>query len=142
MNQIDFIEKPAHSLSPFSAHRIDIWGQSFPTVEHAYHYARFVDCPRREEIKNAPSPIAAWQMSQELKGQENLLDSTFNKDQVMEELFRVKLQQHTDVKEVLVSTGDSELLKVFDTDYYWGTGKDGTGENKMGKLWMQLRSEL
>jgi predicted NAD-dependent protein-ADP-ribosyltransferase YbiA (DUF1768 family) len=34
------------------------------------------------------------------------------------------------------------LLKVYDTDYDWGTGTDGTGQNNMGKLWMKLRDEL
>lgn len=60
----------------------------------------------------------------------------------MEELFRTKLAQHPDIAEILRESGDRELLKVNDTDYYWGTGKDGFGENKMGKLWMKLRAEL
>ncbi len=60
----------------------------------------------------------------------------------MEELFRAKLAQHPDISLILIESGDSELLKVYETDYYWGTGKDGTGENRMGKLWMKLRAEL
>ena len=44
--------------------------------------------------------------------------------------------------EALKESGERELLKVHDTDYYWGTGKDGSGENKMGKIWMKLRSEI
>ena len=50
--------------------------------------------------------------------------------------------KEADVREVLLATRDRELLKVYDTDYDWGTGADGTGENKMGKLWMKLRDEL
>lgn len=60
----------------------------------------------------------------------------------MEKVFRAKLAQHKDVKEVLLATKDRELRKVYDTDYYWGTGADGSGENRMGKLWMKLRDEL
>jgi len=60
----------------------------------------------------------------------------------MEELFRAKLEQHPDIPVILKESGNRELLKVYDTDYYWGTGKDDSGENKMSKLWMKLRDEL
>ena len=60
----------------------------------------------------------------------------------MEQIFRAKLVQHPDVREVLLETGEAELLKVYDTDYYWGTGAEGRGENQMGKLWMKLRAQL
>jgi predicted NAD-dependent protein-ADP-ribosyltransferase YbiA (DUF1768 family) len=60
----------------------------------------------------------------------------------MEQIFRAKLEQHSDVMCVLLPTKSRKLLKVFPTDYYWGTGADGSGQNKMGKLWMKLRDEL
>ena len=140
--RINFIEQPIHSLSPFSAHQVDVWGMRFTTVEHAYHYRRFVDCPEREEIRTAPSPLAAWKISQQMKQNSDLLDPDFDKDAVMEELFRAKLDQHEDVRKVLVNTGSVELVKRIETDSYWGTGKDDEGMNKMGKLWMKLREEL
>lgn len=46
------------------------------------------------------------------------------------------------MREVLLLSGKRELLKVYDTDYYWGTGADGSGENQLGKIWMKLRDEL
>ena len=52
------------------------------------------------------------------------------------------MAQHPDVVAVLKETRDRELQKVYDTDYYWGTGADGSGENRMGKIWMKLREEL
>ncbi|MBL4644623.1 MAG: NADAR family protein [Candidatus Pacebacteria bacterium] len=60
----------------------------------------------------------------------------------MEELFRTKIKQHPDIVVVLKESGERELQKIYDTDYYWGTGHDGSGKNKMGKLWMKLRDEL
>ncbi len=65
----------------------------------------------------------------------------FDKDAVMEELFRAKLAQHPDIILALKDSRNCELQKVIDTDYYWGTGQDGSGENRMGKLWMKLRDE-
>ena len=43
---------------------------------------------------------------------------------------------------VLISTGDEELIEDSPIDYYWGIGKNGTGQNKLGKLLMNLREEL
>jgi hypothetical protein len=83
----------------------------------------------------------AWREGQRCKERGKIV-AGFDKDALMEKIFRAKLAQHPDIREVLLTTGDRELLKVYDTDYYWGTGADGTGENKMGKLWMKLRQEL
>jgi hypothetical protein len=60
----------------------------------------------------------------------------------MEQIFRAKVAQHPDIKEILLESEDRELLKEYPTDYYWGTGADGSGQNRMGKLWMKLRDEL
>jgi predicted NAD-dependent protein-ADP-ribosyltransferase YbiA (DUF1768 family) len=84
----------------------------------------------------------AWREGQKYKNSQDLLVDDFDKDEVMERLFKAKLLQHEDIKSVLLATKNRELLKVYDTDCYWGTGVDGTGQNKMGKLWMKLRSEL
>ena len=139
---INFLENCFQYLSPFSAHRIEIWGEVFPTFEHAYQASRIKPGPEREAIKNAASPMDAWRESQKHKNDPGLMVTNFDKDAVLEELFRAKLAQHPDIAEILKESGDRELLKVYDTDYYWGTGADGSGQNKMGKLWMKLRDEL
>ncbi len=139
---INFVESRWQYLSPFSAHRIAIWGEVFATVEHAYQAARILPGPEREAIKQTGSPMDAWREGQKYKHNPALADPNFDKDAVMEELFRAKLAQHADIAEILKESGDRELLKVYPTDYYWGTGADGSGENKMGKLWMKLRGEL
>jgi len=138
---INFVESIYAYLSPFSAHRISIWGEVFPTVEHAYQAARLKPSLEREKIKNAGSPKEAWNLAQEYKGRDDL-KANFDKDSVMEELFRAKMAQHQDIVTILKQTGDRELQKVITTDSYWGTGPDGRGENRMGKIWMKLRAEL
>jgi len=139
---IDIVESRFHYLSPFSAHRIEIWWEVFPTVEHAYHAARFTHSDQRDTIIFASSPLEAWRLSQEYKKYPELQNLDFDKDRVMEELFRAKLSQHPDIEIILRETKDMEILKKYDTDYYWWTGKDMSGQNKMWKLWMKLRSEL
>lgn len=139
---INFIENRLMDLSPFSAHQIEIWGETFATFEHAYQCARLKKGSERDAVKNTKSPLDAWREGQKYKNTTELLVENYDKDAVVEELFRAKLAQHPDILKVLQATGSRELLKVYPTDYYWGTGADGTGENKMGKLWMKIRDEL
>lgn len=139
---INFLENRFMDLSPFSAHRIEVWGEVFPTFEHAYQSSRIKPGPEREAIKSAASPMDAWREGQKYKNNPELQIENFDKDAVAEELFRAKLAQHPDIAAILKESDDRELLKVYDTDYYWGTGVDGSGENRMGKLWMKLRDEL
>ena len=39
-------------------------------------------------------------------------------------------------------TGTRELVEHTANDSYWGDGGDGTGQNKLGKLLMQVRDEV
>src|SRR6056297_72216 len=137
---INFLETRLHDLSPFSAHEVELDGVVYKTVEHAYQALRAVP-EARQPISDARSPMDAWRAGQVAK-QTNQLVPDFDKLALMERIFRAKLAQHNDVREVLLATGSRELLKVYDTDYFWGTGADNTGENQMGKLWMKLRTEL
>lgn len=138
---INFIEHYWHYLSPFSAHQIEIWGERFATVEHAYHWAKYVPGAERDAIKDAKSAHECLLLSHKLKKNSTILKPDFDKDGVMEELFRAKLEQHPHVGEILDMSGKRVLLKEISEDAYWGTGPDGCGQNKMGRLWMKLRDE-
>ncbi len=137
---INFVETRWSFLSPFSAHEVEVDGVVYKTTEHAYQALRMVP-HAREQIMQAKSPMDAWRLAQVCK-EKGELDGVCDKDLLMEKIFRAKLEQHQDIKDILLESGVRELLKVYPTDYYWGAGADGTGENKMGKLWMKLREEL
>ena len=137
---INFVETRWTYLSPFSAHEVLVRGIVYKTAEHAYQVLRMKESAH-ENIMSARSPLEAWRRAQAAKEQ-GWLDESVDKLSLMEEIFRAKMAQHSDVCEVLLETDDAELLKVYDTDYYWGIGADGSGENQMGKLWMRLRTEL
>jgi ribA/ribD-fused uncharacterized protein len=127
-------------LSAFSAHAIEHEGVLYPTVEHAYHASRYTDLAIKEEIRQAKSPYLAWEISQKHKGGQ-IADFDAKKSEVMEELCRLKLEQHRDVHAGLITSGDDVIVKNF-PDPYWGIGKDGIGKNMMGIIWMKLRAEL
>jgi ribA/ribD-fused uncharacterized protein len=145
MDQYNFINltgDPALYLSPFSAHQIEIWEKVFPTLEHAYQWRKFSDVKIQDKILDAKSPLEAWQIAQNYKDAKDLLRSDFDKDRIMEELFKSKIDQHSDVRKALQDTNGREIIKVHTEDYYWGIGADGTGLNKMGLLLMKLRDNL
>ena len=67
------------------------------------------------------------------------------KDDVMRTALRAKFTQHQDLKELLLSTGNAEIVEASPTDSYWGnaTRKDGSeGFNKLGLLLMEIREEI
>lgn len=142
MRQVNFTKEESHPLSPFSSHSIVIWGETFLTVEHAYQAAKFEQGPVHERVKNVARAGDARLEARKHKDDQNVLVRGFNKEAVMEELFRAKLTQHPEVALALKATSEEELVAKWDNDYYWSVGKDGSGENKLGKLWMKLRSEL
>lgn len=60
----------------------------------------------------------------------------------MEEALVAKIIQHPQIKELLLSTGDEVIVEHTVNDSYWGDGGDGSGKNRLGFLWMEIRKEL
>ncbi len=127
-------------LSVLSAHMVEFKGVLYPTCEHAYHCQRYSDLAIIEEIKSARSAYGAWEVSQKYKVQQRA-GWDDQKSVVMEEICRAKLAQHPIIKEALLASGDSVIVKDY-PDAFWGIGMNGVGKNEMGVIWMKLRSEL
>lgn len=53
-----------------------------------------------------------------------------------------KFETHADIREILLATGDEELVENAPNDYYWGIGKSGKGLNMLGKILMETRAIL
>lgn len=141
------LEKFAIYFSPYSAHAIEIDGVVFPTVEHAYQCARYTDPKIIEEIRTAPSPMKAWAVSAKYK---SVQIPDFKKDEhklsVMKKLMEVKVEQHEEVRQALIDSGDLQIVKHITTyppgDGFWDDGEDGKGLNHTGRMWMEIRSQI
>jgi len=134
-------------FSPYTAHAIELDGVSYPTVEHAYQCQRYIDKKIIEEIRNAASPLKAWEISTKYKHLQipGFRDEKY-KLEVMKKLLRLKAQQHEEIRQALIDSGDAEIVKHIFTyppgDGFWDDGQDGTGLNHMGRMWMEIRNEL
>jgi len=60
----------------------------------------------------------------------------------MRDILRAKVTQHEYVHRKLLATGDRELVEDSWRDSYWGWGPDKKGTNMLGKLWMEVRTEI
>ena len=65
------------------------------------------------------------------------------KDATMLYISRLKFEQNDDLKEMLLMTDGFELVHFAPWgDVYWGVNKEMKGENRQGKILMQVREEL
>ncbi len=53
-----------------------------------------------------------------------------------------KLSTHADIREMLLSTGNEEIVENSSVDYYWGCGTDVSGKNMLGIILMEVREIL
>ncbi len=134
-------------FSPYTAHAIELEGQVYPTVEHAYQCQRYTDQKIIDEIRMARSPVLAWQVSSKYK---HLQISEFKesnyKRAMMKKLMKLRALQHEEVRKALLDSGEQKIVKHILTyppgDGFWDDGEDGKGQNEMGKIWMEIREEL
>ncbi len=141
------LEKFYIYFSPYTAHAIEVGGVVYPTVEYAYQCQRYTDPKIIDEIKAARSPVKAWEASTKYK---HLQVSEFKDEnyklEVMKKLMWLKADQHEEIRQALLESGDLQIVKHITTyppgDGFWDDGEDGKGLNHMGRMWMEIREEL
>ena len=128
-------------FSNFSAHPIKMAGKVWPRSEHYFQAMKFLDRNDREKVRKANSPAIAARMgrSRKLKLRP---DWQAVKLDVMYRAVKCKVEQHQDVRELLISTGDAKIVEHTANDSYWGNGGDGSGANHLGRILMRIRDEL
>ncbi|MBV9789273.1 MAG: NADAR family protein [Chloroflexi bacterium] len=128
-------------FSNFAAYGIELDGLWWPTTEHYFQAQKFEDAAYRERIRGAKAPKLAAELG---RTRELPLRSDWEgiKDDVMYRAVLKKFQTHPQLRELLLATGDEELVENAPGDYYWGCGKDGSGQNKLGYTLMRVRAEL
>lgn len=136
-----FYEQEFYVLSNFSAFRVQIFRQNFDTAEHAYHFCKFLHYRHRVKILDATSAHEAFKVAQDLR-QFVRQDWLAVRESIMREILVAKVVQHPYVQKKLLETGDRQLIEDSWRDSFWGWGADRKGENRLGKIWESVRSEL
>ena len=134
---------------------IQIEGITFPTVEHYFQWAKakqFGDAGAQAKILKTASPKTVKSLGKKVTpfdaGQWDE-----RKDQVMRTAVKAKLMQHPEILKKLRDTGDRLIGEADPRDKYWGIGTSADtsfakqperwkGHNKLGKILMELRTEL
>lgn len=134
-------EVPYGCFSNFSPHGFEVDGVRWPTSEHYFQAQKFAGTPHVEEIRQARSPMIAARMG---RARARPLRPDWNevKDDIMRDAVRRKFEANDDIRGILLSTGDAEIVEKTTRDYYWGCGTEGTGKNMLGKILMEVREEL
>ena len=143
MKQIKFyrLNEPYGEFSNFSPHPIEMKGKVWPTSEHYFQAQKFAGTEHEEEIRKEKSPMIAARMGRSRK-RPLRSDWESAKDGIMREAVRAKIEQHTELRSLLLGTGDAELIEHTTNDTYWGDGGDGSGKNRLGRLLVELREQF
>jgi ribA/ribD-fused uncharacterized protein len=128
-------------FSNFAPFPIDLDGKRWLTTEHFYQAQKFTDAKLQKQIRAMPNPSAAKDLADKHKAEQRP-DWDVVKDEVMLRAIRRKFELHAELRELLLATGDEEIIESAPTDYYWGEGREGTGQNKLGLIMQRVRAEL
>lgn len=135
-------EKPYGAFSNLFPRPIEFEGRVFPTSEHAYQAGKAQKPAVREWILNAPTPALAAMAAHGLYVWDVVPDWAKIKFDRMRAVLRAKFDQHVDLQELLLSTGDARLVEAGTVNNavnrLWGE-VDGKGENMLGLMLMELR---
>lgn len=143
-------------LSNFFPSPVILDGVTWQTVEHYYQAQKSEDPGYQERVRGARHPGKAKRLGDSRLGNPKISkQSLFRKNpallrenwdqiklSVMRRAVSVKFKQHQDLRKMLIATRNAVLLEDSASDFFWGIGANGTGENYLGRLLMEVRSKM
>lgn len=128
-------------FSNFSRHAFSLDDKYWLTSEHYFQAMKFEGTEHEEAVRQAKTPKRAASIGRDRK-RPLRPDWEQVKDDVMRKAVRAKFEQHDNIRQVLLGTGDAQIIENARHDYYWGCGADGTGKNMLGVILMEVREAL
>ena len=126
-------------LSNFYPCFVYLDGERYSSVERAFQAAKTLDKSERKQFQLCPTNGEAKRRGRHIKLRN---DWETVKYDVMYNLLKSKFSSNESLKTRLLSTGNAYLEESNNHgDRIWGTVK-GVGENNLGKLLMQVRSDI
>ena len=125
-------------LSNWHIASFSVNGKLYPSVEHAYQASKASTESEHEIIRHAKTPAEAKKLGQSIVVREGWHES---KVSLMRDFVRAKFDNPL-LQELLVATGDAELVQDNKfNDRFWGTC-GGVGQNWLGKILQEVREEV
>jgi ribA/ribD-fused uncharacterized protein len=143
VDEINFYRRrdPYGWMSNFYPAQIKVQGRYYASVEHYYQSQKAVKPEMRMWIANAPTAYQAAMAGRALREDHGEIDPRgweIRKVPAMRRALMAKFTQHPDLEKQLLDTGDAILHEDSPTDLVWGK----KGEDRLGKLLMEIRDEL
>ncbi len=118
-------------------------GRRFQNSEAAFQAQKFIHHPK---IMGEFTSLSGDEAFRKAQDNSQLIRSDWMdvNVQVMREVLQAKIDQNPRIASLLVATGNGPLVEhnpVRGRDTYWSDNNDGTGQNMLGRLWMELRKE-
>ena len=131
--------KDFSNLAPYP---IELEGRIWPSTEHYYQFKKFeqADPEYAQKILEAQTPKEVKKLS--MQNDRRSPGWEENKVTILKTAIIKKFETYPALRTLLLSTGDEELIEANPDDYFWGEGADGTGQNVMGKMLMEIRNVL
>jgi len=135
-------------MGNMSAYPIQFEGLTFKTAEHLFQALRFDGKPNIQAlIRGEPNPFQAKLVAKKW-AKEMTVPQRSELDLInMRLVLKLKLQQHPDLAELLISTGTIEIKedcskRATESGLFWGVDDKDNGFNWLGRLWMEQRDLL
>lgn len=135
-------------LGNFYPCTIRFWGLQFQCAEAVYQAAKFAPDRRTMQRFQNLDGEAAYQLGRSLSrnwsnAQRNRWQH--NNLQYMREIVSAKFGQNPDLADLLLATGNAYLVEhppVRGRDAFWSDDHNGTGQNWLGRIAMEVRGNL
>lgn len=129
-------------LSNFHLCNFKVGDYTYASVEHYYQASKGIKGENHRYIMEAKTPGEAMRRGRSVIDWDlEMWDK--QKLHFMTVGVRAKFEQNSDLAEMLLATEGFELVEYAPWgDTFWGVGKDYIGQNNLGIILMQIRTEL
>gem|GEM_PF-153529 len=135
-------DQPHYSFTNFyQGNPISLGGNEWKTSEHYFQAMKFDDPKIQQEIWQAPSARDAFKLARQYRHLVRV-DWNYAKEGIMHDIVLAKFSQDPKLKQELLDTGNAVLVEESPHDPYWGVGPDGSGQNKLGEVLMEVREKI
>lgn len=131
-------ESPLGTYAPFG---FELEGKTWPSVEHYFQGMKFTDEVRQEQIRAAANPTQARKLGR--KRHKSFRPNWKQmRETVMTRGLYVRCRTHPELADALLATGEQKIVENSNFDYFWGCGRDRRGDNRYGRVLMNVRAKL